>query len=67
MMSTSIFSTEEVFSTVALLPPSAWALKGWEGGREGRGEEEVELLDEGLEGLEDLDIFLNDSVMSQTF
>jgi hypothetical protein len=57
--STSIPSTGAILSPLA---PSPLALSTWEEGREGGGEEE--LLGGNLEGLEDLDLILNDAVMS---
>ena len=54
---TSIASTED--------GPSAWASgKGEEGREEGQ---EALLLEEHFEGLEDLDLILNDAVMSEIF
>lgn len=67
---TDITSTEEgIFSVLAPLrsplASSAWALEEGEERREGGGEEL--LLGENLEGLEDLDLILNDAIMSELF
>jgi hypothetical protein len=67
---TGITCTEEgILSVLAPLrsplAPSAWTLEEEEEGREGGGEEL--LLGGNLDGLEDLDLILNDAVMSELF